>query len=869
MSVPLRLLLVEDSEEDASLLIREILRDGFDVTSERVETPEAMLAALEGGPPDLVVSDYVMPRFSGLAALKLIQEKGLDLPFIIVSGKIGEDLAVEAMKAGAHDYLLKDHLSRLVPAIRRELQEAEVRRERKQAEEALQQSEERFRTLFENAPMGIVITRNGSIMIANQIFLDMHGLNDDTKFYNTPIFEYIAPDYRQEIAERIERRKQGKALPKLLETVGLKQDGSTFPAFVEAAQIDLPDGPASVTFISDITQIKQAEKALKKSEEKYRALVENLNDAIFTANAEGDVTYISSAIERIAGYKVDEITGQRLAHYVHPEDLPGVLEELERTLTGQLEPYEFRILKKDGTVCHVHTSSRVLAEDGKLSLIGVLTDITDRKQAEETLNKYQLLSEHTRDIMLYVRHRDGRIVEANNAAVKTYGYLREELLNMSIYDICAEEAYQMIDLQMEQEDKRSILFETLHLKKEGSIFPVEVSSQGITINNERIILSIVRDITLRRQQEAKLLLANEVFENNLSGILVTSREGVIQRANPAFTKITGYSEEEVIGKDVSILGYDTQYNSRVMQALSHANSYCGKAWNRSKDGTLFLEGFSINAIKDNEGQVLQSIKSFLDITEEEEIRKERQRLLEQKARIQRLVSLSALSAGIVHEISQPLNTIKLLADGMIYLYSKEDIFKLDEFIDNLKNISEQADQINVIINQMRSFANAGRTTESIPCNVNSAIKKITDILGRQLSAHGIILKTELEKSLPEVLGTPSVFEEVALNLIANSMHAFDAVGKPEKQIMIRTHLMDNKVVIEVSDNATGISEDIKDSIFEPLFSTKKTDEGMGLGLSIVQSIMERFNGRIEVQNNIKGGATFMLTFPVAGDSISE
>jgi len=142
MNRKLHVLIVEDSEDDALLILRELRKGGYETVSERVETPEAMLAALAKGNWDLIISDYVMPRFSGVAALNLLKESGQDLPFLIISGNIGEDIAVEAMKAGAHDYILKGNLTRLVPAVERELREAVVRQERRQAEEALQRSYE-------------------------------------------------------------------------------------------------------------------------------------------------------------------------------------------------------------------------------------------------------------------------------------------------------------------------------------------------------------------------------------------------------------------------------------------------------------------------------------------------------------------------------------------------------------------------------------------------------------------------------------------------------------------------------------------------------------------------------------------------------
>src|SRR2546430_8086131 len=145
MKQPLRVLLVEDSDDDAILLLRQLKRAGHEVVHRRIESAPEVKDALATESWDVVISDYAMPGFSGLDALRMVQEHGLDIPFILVSGQIGEDMAVAAMKAGAHDSLMKDKLARLVPAVERELREAEVRRARRRADLALRESEERFR----------------------------------------------------------------------------------------------------------------------------------------------------------------------------------------------------------------------------------------------------------------------------------------------------------------------------------------------------------------------------------------------------------------------------------------------------------------------------------------------------------------------------------------------------------------------------------------------------------------------------------------------------------------------------------------------------------------------------------------------------
>jgi DNA-binding NtrC family response regulator len=156
LSSLLRILIVEDSDDDAALVVRELGRGGYDVNFERVETATAMAAALEQQTWDLVIADYSLPQFSGTAALELLQSTGLGVPFIIISGSVGEEVAVAVMKSGAHDYVMKYNVKRLVPSIERELRDAEVRRRRRAAEETLHDSEARKAAIFDAALDSII-----------------------------------------------------------------------------------------------------------------------------------------------------------------------------------------------------------------------------------------------------------------------------------------------------------------------------------------------------------------------------------------------------------------------------------------------------------------------------------------------------------------------------------------------------------------------------------------------------------------------------------------------------------------------------------------------------------------------------------------
>ncbi|MCX5990713.1 MAG: PAS domain S-box protein, partial [Chloroflexi bacterium] len=204
----IRLLIVDDSEDDALAVVNELKRGGYSTTFERVDTVDAMIAALKNGHWDVIVSEYIMPSFSGLAALNLFKASSLNLPFILVSGKIGEDKAVEAMKAGATDYVMKDKLSRLVPAIERELGEAKVQRERRKGTEALQRQEQRFRALIENASDAIAI-------------LDDKG----TILYESPSVE--------KILERKPSQLEGMSFPDLIHPGDMQQAMSLFESLIE------------------------------------------------------------------------------------------------------------------------------------------------------------------------------------------------------------------------------------------------------------------------------------------------------------------------------------------------------------------------------------------------------------------------------------------------------------------------------------------------------------------------------------------------------------------------------------------------------------------------------------------------------------
>ncbi len=267
MSKSLRVLFVEDLEDDTTLLLRELRRNGYEPTYERVEDAEAMTAALARQSWDIIVSDYSLPRFSGSAALALLKNSGLDLPFIIVSGTIGEETAVAALKAGAHDFLTKGYLARLIPAIERELREAESRRERRRAEEALHDREKLFRALIENAADVVsLVDAQGSIIYTSPAVTRVLGYTSE-EYVGLNTFDLLHPDdsaHYTALFEQLLQQPGGKVAAQFRYQ---HKDGSW--RWLEAVSSNLlaePSVQAIVVNFHDVTERKQLEEQYRQAQ---------------------------------------------------------------------------------------------------------------------------------------------------------------------------------------------------------------------------------------------------------------------------------------------------------------------------------------------------------------------------------------------------------------------------------------------------------------------------------------------------------------------------------------------------------------------------------------------------------------------------
>lgn len=321
----IKILIVEDSEDDAILLIRWIKKDGLDPIYKRIDSLKAMKAALNKEEWNIILSDYSLSKFNALDALNLLRKNNNEIPFIIVSGTVGEDIAVKTMRKGANDYLMKDNLVRLVPSIKRELQETEIKRERREAIGGLVESEKRFKELAELLPAVIVETdSNDKITFANHTFYKLTGYLFKDVNKGMYVYRIIVPEERVNFQENL-KKHDGRSTS---EYTVLKKNGDIYPVIMYCNDIYNGDDKriGSRIVMVDITERKRAEY---KIEESYKRLQKTLNDTIntlasiienrdpYTSGHQKKVAYLAINISEELGLSNEETEALGTAAMVH------------------------------------------------------------------------------------------------------------------------------------------------------------------------------------------------------------------------------------------------------------------------------------------------------------------------------------------------------------------------------------------------------------------------------------------------------------------------------------------------------------------------------------------------------------------------
>ena len=580
MTGALNLLIIEDSESDADLVVRTLQKAGYDVRSERLEEADQMRAALVRQSWDVVICDYSLPRFDAPAALQLLQQAGLDIPFLIVSGAIGEDTAVAMMKSGAHDYLMKNNLARLAPAVEREIREAEMRRERRVAEGVIS----RLAAIVESSEDAIIgKTLDGIVVNWNPGAEKLYGYAA-AEIVGRSLSLIIPKDRPAELPQVLDKIRFGGVVSHF-ETKRQKKDGTIIDVSLTVSPIK--DATGQITGASsiarDITERKRAEDAIRQAKEDWERTFDTVPDLIAILDTEHRIVRANRSMAARLGMTLNKCIGQKCYTLVHGTDEP-----LPHCPHTQLlaDGCEHAAEVREHRLCGDFFESVSPLHDSNGELIGsvhVARDITDRKRTEEALRHsvslLQATLESTADGILVV-DLQGRVVDFNERFIRMWRFPKDLLTEGRNRDVSAigsdRQAIQLLmfdQLSDQLKDPAGFVakvqklyahpevtgFDMLEFK-DGRVFERYSLPQCIEGRPVGRVWSF-RDVTGRKLAEEALRASEEryrlLFNSSHDALLVAEGPdtdglpGRVIEVNDVACDRLGYTREELLQKRLS------------------------------------------------------------------------------------------------------------------------------------------------------------------------------------------------------------------------------------------------------------------------------------------------------------------------------
>ena len=662
----------------------------------------------------------------------------------------------------------------------------------------------------------------------------------------------------------------------------------------------------------DTTERKVAEEDLRRSEAEAKARAEELT-VIFDAvpgmaliardSSARTITGSRAAYELLrlpygANISKSAPEGERPSSFriiSDGQELPTSELPLQKAAaTGkEVRDSEYSLLFDDGTSRDMFgNAAPLLDHKGNVrGAIGVFVDITERKRAEASLRLFRMLLDQSNDAIEVVDPETLRFIDVNERTCTDLGYSREELLSMGVHDISPNAESLNLRVSDELRNSGSAVFESLHRRKDGSTFPVEVSVKQVYV--DRIYrVSVVRDITERKRAEMELRRSEENYRN----FVAQSSEGIFRQdldapipvdlpedelvhrilhdsylaeCNDAIAKMYGLSsQQEFVGKrltdtldpndphNVELTREYIRSGFRVLERESHEVDMQGNP-------KIFVN--SMIGIVEN-GMLIRTWGIQRDVTERvrsEKARKRAERALQESqaalARVARIATMGELTASIAHEINQPLAAVAANASASLHWLAVHPP-NLAEARQAMSNAMDEANRASGVIDRLRTLLKKV-PPQLGPVNVNEVIRDVLALAHRELLTGGVTTRTELTPDLPTVLGDRVQLQQVLLNLIVNAIDAMSNVNGRRKSLLIKSARDAEGVLIEVQDSGKGLDPEEAPRIFDAFFTTKP--EGIGMGLSISRSIVEAHGGHLQAVPGPSHGAIFQFILPKA------
>lgn len=501
-----------------------------------------------------------------------------------------------------------------------------------------------------------------------------------------------------------------------------------------------------------------------------------------------------------------------------------------------------------------------------LSLMAdMIQQVVEHRQAEERLRqseaRYKSLFRDHKAVKLLIDPEDGRIVDANQAALEFYGWSHEELTRMKIQQINTLPPEAVKERIAEVKERRRVHFEFQHRRADGSVRDVEVYSSRIDVDGKPYLHSIIHDVTARKRMEAERERWLTAIEQAGEVVLITDAEGIIQYVNPAFETVTGYTREEAVGRKPAILKsglQDETFYQELWDTLRSGKKWTGRMVNRKKDGTLYTEEATISPVKDAQGNIVNYVGVMRDITE-------KLQLEQQFHQAQKMESVGRLAGGVAHDYNNSLTIILGFADLAL-----KEVPPDSPAARHIHEIIQAANRSVAITRQLLAFARK-QIIEPVIMDLNTSVESTLKML-RRLIGEDIELVWKPGPNLWKVKMDPAQLDQILANLCVNARDAIGGVGtitlETENVVLSdeycagRAEFVPGEyVMLAVTDNGCGMDKETLGKIFEPFFTTKEIGKGTGLGLATVYGIVRQNRGQINVYSEPGVGTTFKIYIP--------
>ncbi len=623
----------------------------------------------------------------------------------------------------------------------------------------------------------------------------------------------------------------------------------------------------------EIEERQRAEEGLRESDEKYRTILENIEEGYFEVDLAGNFTYVNDSLCRIAAYNRDELIGMNNRDYATPETAKKMYQVFSKTYqTGEpARIVDYDIFRKDGSTRTLELSASLLANSAgePVGFRGVVRDVTKRKQAEEALReseeRYRSLFKNNHTVMLLIDPETADIVDANPAACSFYGWGHGELTSKKITDINTltdEQVYQEIE-RAKAEQNQHFFFR--HRLARDEIVDVEVFSGPIVLNGKQLLYSIVHDITERKQVIEALRASEEkyrtVLEANPDPVVVYDIDGKVVYYNPAFTRVFGWSLGERLGKkmDVFVPEESLPENQTMISRVLAGESFSGIETRRyTKEEKIIPVSISGAVLRDMDGNPVGSVINLRDISEQKNLEGQLQQA-------QKMEAVGTLAGGIAHDFNNLLQAIQGYTE-LLLMRKKEgesDWRELQEVIRASKRGAELTQQLLTFSRKVES--------KRRPLDLNQEVGELRELLERTIPKM-IDVEFKLAANLKMVNADSAHLKQVLVNLAVNAKDAMAEGGK----LLIETQsvTLDQEfcrryaevkpgdyVLFSISDTGHGMGKETLEHIFDPFYTTKEVGKGTGLGLSIVYGIIKNHEGYITCYSRPEVGTTFRIYLP--------